>query len=67
MSGPDARDVLITEALELIQAEHDQMVESYTVRSAAPADSPMILDKAAKRDIDRMARWLKRARAIVQK
>jgi hypothetical protein len=51
----------------LIQAEHDQMVESYTVRSAAPADSPMILDKAAKRDIDRMARWLKRARAIVQK
>lgn len=62
----NAEQELVADAVEIIQAEHDQMVDSFRVRSKGSDDYGKITDKTAKRDIDRMSKWLERARRFLQ-
>ena len=57
---------LLREAIEIIQVEHDQMVRSFTVRAKASPDYGRVTDRAAARDISRMAGWLEQARQVAK-
>lgn len=53
---------LLADGITIIEAEREVIYKSYRIGARGHPDFGTVTDKTAKRDLDRMDDWLKRAR-----